>query len=285
MTQVTVNAELRVPVATAQLMRFDMDGPCEETFTEKESYWLDLCLTSRPQNTRARYSDRWAPHRFERVGPVFMLPPNHPLQFKTEGGRQASVVCQLRPEALRQWFEHEIEWTDRRLEASLDVSNTNIRNLLLRLGQEMRYPGFASEALTELIAAQLAIELGRYCTAIDETPTTGGLASWRLRVIDERLAEVGEAPTLAELGELCHLSVRQLTRGFRASRGCSIGDYVAQSRIEQAKRRLTGDESVKSIAHAMGFASPSSFSYAFRRATSVTPRQFRQRVLRGAGPA
>jgi AraC family transcriptional regulator len=32
----------------------------------------------------------------------------------------------------------------------------------------------------------------------------------------------------------------------------------------------------------MGFASPSSFSYAFRRATGVTPRQFRQRVLRGA---
>jgi AraC family transcriptional regulator len=282
MALVTVNAELRVPDATAQLVRFDMDER-ETTFTQKDAYWLDLCLTPRPHNTRARYMDRWGPHRFERVGPVFMLPPNHPLQFRSDdGGRQASIVCQLRPEAVRQWFEVDIEWTDRRLEASLDVSNANIRNLLLRLGQEMRYPGFASEALTELIAAQLAIELGRYCTAIDEASTAGGLATWRLRVIDERLAEVREAPTLAELAQLCHLSVRQLTRGFRASRNCSIGDYVAQSRIEFAKRRLAGDESIKAIAHAMGFASPSSFSYAFRRATGITPRQFRQRVMRGA---
>ena len=280
MTLVTINAELRVPAATAQLIRFDTVGRGDNTYTQKDTYWFDLCLTPRPHNTRARYVDRWSPHRFERVGPVFMLPPNQPLQFRTDGGRQASVVCQLKPETIRQWFEADLKWTDRRLEASLDVSNANIRNLLLRLGQEMRCPGFASEALTELIAAQLAIELGRYCTAIDEAPTAGGLASWRSRLIEERLAEVGEAPTLSELAEICNLSVRQLTRGFRASRGCSIGDYVAQSRIELAKRRLTGAESIKAIAHVMGFASPSSFSYAFRRATGVTPRQFRQSTMR-----
>jgi AraC family transcriptional regulator len=282
MALVTVNAELRVPVATAQIVRFEIDGPSDQTYTEKDTYWLDLCLTPRPHNTRARYCDRWSPHRFERVGPVFMLPPDQPLQFRSDGGAQASVVCKLRPEAVRQWFQEDITWTDRRLEASLDVPNANIRNLLLRLGQEMRYPGFAGETLTELIVAQLAIELGRYCTAIDEDANAGGLASWRLRVIDERLAEVREAPTLAELARLCSLSVRQLTRGFRASRGCSIGDYVAQHRVELAKRRLAGEENIKAIAHAMGFASPSSFSYAFRRATGFTPRQFRQRVLRGA---
>jgi AraC-like DNA-binding protein len=32
----------------------------------------------------------------------------------------------------------------------------------------------------------------------------------------------------------------------------------------------------------MGFASASGFSHAFRRATGATPRQVRQRVLRGA---
>jgi len=76
------------------------------------------------------------------------------------------------------------------------------------------------------------------------------------------------------------LSVRQLTRGFRTSRGCSIGDYVVHSRIDTAKRLLGTSESVKSIAYSIGFSSTSSFSYAFRRATGTTPRQFRQRVLR-----
>jgi AraC family transcriptional regulator len=76
------------------------------------------------------------------------------------------------------------------------------------------------------------------------------------------------------------LSVRQLTRGFRASRGCSIGDHVTQTRLEHAKRQLASDQSVKAIAYSLGFSSPSSFSYAFRKLIGESPRQFRQRVLR-----
>jgi AraC family transcriptional regulator len=134
--------------------------------------------------------------------------------------------------------------------------------------------------LVELLAAQMAIELARYCTAIRDTSTTGRLAPWRLRLIEERLAEVKEPPTLAELAALCKLSVRQLTRGFRASHGCSIGDHVAQSRLDNAKRLLATDQSIKAIAYSLGFSSPSSFSYAFRRAVGETPRQFRLRALR-----
>jgi AraC family transcriptional regulator len=136
--------------------------------------------------------------------------------------------------------------------------------------------------MTELIAGQIALELARHCAATDEAPGAGGLPSWRLRLIDERLAEVREAPTLTELAGLCNMSVRQLTRGFRASRGCSIGDYVSQSRVDTAKRLLASDRSIKSIARSMGFGSASSFSYAFRRGAGVNPRQFRTEVLRGA---
>jgi AraC family transcriptional regulator len=103
-----------------------------------------------------------------------------------------------------------------------------------------------------------------------------------LRRIEERLKEVREPPTLSELATLCNLSVRQLTRAFRASRGRSIGDYVEQSRLDQAKCLLATEASVKSIAYSLGFASPSSFSFAFRRATGETPREFRDRMLRAA---
>jgi len=106
------------------------------------------------------------------------------------------------------------------------------------------------------------------------------LAPWRLRIIDDRLAACRAAPTLTELAGLCRLSVRQLTRGFRASRGCSIGEYVARSQLDHAKQLLATEESIKSIAYSMGFTSPSNFSTAFRRATGQTPRQFRQSELR-----
>jgi len=279
----TVEAELRVPVATAQLVRFRIEEPADNILREDEAYWLDLCLTPRPRNTRACYRDRWAPDHFERIGDVFLVPPGETVRTKSDGGRpQSSVLCHLRRDPMRTWFGGDLKWTDGRLRAGLDIEDPNIRGLLLRLAEELRHPGFASEVLVELIAAQMAIELRRYCVGVSEAPASGGLATWRLKLIDERLREVKQAPTLAELAAMCKLSVRQLTRGFRASRGCSIGDHVAQSRLANAKRLLATEQSVKAIAYSLGFSSPSSFSYAFRRSVGETPREFRQRLLRVA---
>ena len=42
---------------------------------------------------------------------------------------------------------------------------------------------------------------------------------------------------------------------------------------------LRGEGSVKTIAYAMGFRSPSSFCHAFRKATGQTPQQYRQHAL------
>jgi AraC family transcriptional regulator len=204
------------------------------------------------------------------------------MRAKSDGGRpQSSILCHLDRDAMRTWFGGDLQWTDRRLKAGLDIENVYIRGLLRRLAEEVRHPGFASEVLVELIAGQLAIELGRYCAEITEAAATGGLAPWRLRLIDERLNEIRQAPTLTELAALCKMSVRQLTRGFRKSRGCSIGEHVARSRLKNAQQLLATDQSVKAIAYSLGFASPSSFSYAFRRAVGETPREFRQRELRG----
>lgn len=276
---IMVEAELHLPVATVQVMHFHLKEPTDKVLHEDHDYQFDLCITPRMPNTRMSFLDRWEPHRYERVGNIFLLPPRHDLRAKSDGGRQASIVCQLLSEPLYKWFEAGPEWTEPRLEASLDVSSAQIKHLLLRLGEEARNPGFASEVLGEAIAVQIAVEMGRYYALITDLPKMGGLAPWRLRLIDERLTEVRAAPTLAELASICSLSVRQLTRGFRASRGCSIGDYIAERRIENAKRFLLKDESVKSVSYSMGFSSPSSFCYAFRKATGESPHQFRKKMV------
>lgn len=277
--EMTINAEIRVPLATAQLVRFDVFGPAAGVLHPTGDYRVDLALTPRPRNARGCYYTRWNPQRFERLGKVYIMPPSETLQARSDGSSsQTSILCHIKPEAM----PDVLQWTDRRLEAGLDIRDANVRGLLLRLAQETRHPGFASGMLVELVVAQLGIELARYCTRLNDTPGSGGLAGWRLRTIDERLREVRDAPTLTELAALCKLSVRQLTRGFRASRGCSIGNYVATARIDHAKRLLMCDESVKSISYSLGFSSPSGFCYAFRRATGVTPREFRQRVPRPA---
>lgn len=281
--QVTIEAELRAPVATAQIVHFLSVEPADNVMTKDDVYRVDMCLTPRPRNARACYPDRWNPHRFERIGNVFLAPPGEAIRVRSDDScQQSSLICQLNPEPMQVWLDGDLEWTEPRLAASLDIRNANIRSLLSRLADEARYPGFASGILVELIAAQLGIELSRYYREFSGHSSSGGLASWRLRLIEERLLEVCEAPTLNELAELCQLSVRQLTRGFRASRGCSIGDYVANSRVEHAKRLLATEQSIKAIAYSLGFSTPSSFCFAFRRATGQTPREFRNSVLRGA---
>jgi AraC family transcriptional regulator len=274
-----IDAECRVGVATTQVVRYSFDTPNNRIYRGDGRYRLDMSLTPRP-NARACFLDTWVPHRFERLRRIVLIPAGAPLHVKSDCGRQSSVVCLLEKEAVREWFDGDLQWNTRRLEACLDIMNPSIEWLLSRLSEEMLHPGFASHTMIELIAVQLAIELQRYCTDISDGVAVGGLAPWRLRLIDERLKELPRAPSLQELADACGLSVRQLTRGFRATRGCSIGTAIAQSRIEHAKQLLSTDICVKSLAAAMGFASPSSFTYAFRRATGQAPHQFRQRERR-----
>jgi len=275
-----VEAEVSTPGATAQLVRFDIDGPVDNVLQRRDSYWLDFCLTPRPNNARGRYCERWSERHFERLGKVFLLPAGEALQTRSDGNnRQNSLLCHLDPEGLQQWFDGELQWTDRHLKANLDIADSSIHSLLLRLAGELRHPGFASATMVELITAQLSIELRRYSAAVDAEPQMGGLAPWRLRLIDERLREDDVQPTLAELAGLCRISVRQLTRGFRTSRGTSLGDHMARVRLERAQQLLATDLSIKAIALTLGFSSPSAFCYAFRRDTGETPGQYRERLF------
>ncbi|WP_275229569.1 helix-turn-helix domain-containing protein [Novosphingobium album (ex Liu et al. 2023)] len=276
----TVDCELIGKAITAQIVRFDIPEPTATQHSVEDKYQLNMCLTPRPLNARAGYRERWGPHRLERLGDIFLLPPGEVLFVKGGSGRQASLICRLEPEAIHSIIGQELAWDDQHLASTLDIGSARIRALLFRLTEEVRHAGLASDRMLEFLGGELAIELGRLCLEVAEHPVTGGLAGWRLRLIDERLAGNPHAPTLQELAALCNISVRQLTRGFRVSRACSIGDYIEQRRMEAAKRLLMAGESVKTIAFTMGFASPSSFTFAFRRAVGSSPRQFRQRQSR-----
>ena len=276
-----VDAELKVAAATAQLIHLPPTGAVATVMHERPDYWLDLCLTPRPRNLRACYHTHSRLNRYQPLGSLFLVPPGESIRITGDGGpTQVSILCLLQPERLREWLDGDPRWTDGQLKASLDIRDDNIRQLLLRLARELREPGFARATMSELITAQIAIEVCRYRQATGVTES-GGMASWRLRRIDERLQHLANPPTLTELAGLCSMSVRQLTRSFRISRGCSIRKYVADCQLEHAKRLLAGGSSIKSIALSLGFSSPSSFCCAFRRAVMETPGQFRERLLQG----
>lgn len=278
----TTRLEHRTDRIAVQLNQIHLAKPMDDMLRTEDGYRLDLSLTTRQGNPRARYSDRWDARRFEAVGPLFLARKGERLQARSDAGTGKTVVCQLRPAALETWFGGDLEWTDRRLEASLDLRSPQMKALLHRMGAEIRSPGFAHEVLVESLAMQLAVELRRYCLAVDGEAAQGGLSPWRLRMIEERLEATPAAPTLGELAALCGLSERQLTRGFRVSRGCSIADHVAAWRVGHARRMIGEGQGIKLIADALGFGSVSSFTYSFRRSTGLTPGQYREMLAQGS---
>lgn len=275
-----IEAQQSLSCASAQLVHYDFIEPPDNRFFGSDTYRLELSLGARPKNSRACYEEFWPSNRFERVGDVFLLPPEQVLRGKSdEPGKALSLVLQLQTDAVHRWLDQELRWSAAQLATALDIQDRHIQPLLLRLAEEIRNPGFANEALTELMTGQLSIELARYCMGLQEQPCEKGLSAWRLRLIEERLREARRAPTVSELADLCRISERQLARGFKASRGCSIGAYVANYQVERAKAMLTGDDSIKAIAYTLGFSSTSSFCYAFRRATNISPKKYREKVL------
>jgi len=272
----SIEAQRPLGIGQVQMVRAAWEAPIERSGIAGE-HRLELALLPHSQGARACFPDLWGPHRFEPMGPLFLLPAQQRVHARSDCRQQQSIICSFRPEAVATWLGREPAWTHRRLEGSLNIVNGSIRQLLLRMGAELRAPGFASEALLDSMAIQLAVELSRHLSGIDEAGATGGLCAWRLRRIDERLAQDGATPTLEALAGLCHLSVRQLTRAFRLSRGCSIGHYIAEQRMERARRMLSAGLPVKAVAYTTGFTAPSNFAAAFLRATGETPRQYRER--------
>jgi AraC family transcriptional regulator len=276
-----IEAEMPLGLGRVQLVRKSWNEPID-TFGIGSVHRLELALLSRPDSDRCCFPDDWGPHRFEPIGQMFLFPAQHLVHARSDCRQQNSIVCNFDPAAVAAWFDGDLKWTHGRLQGSLDIVSPNIRNLLFRIGEELRTPGFASETMIELMAGQVAIELSRHLSGIDPDRALGGLAAWRLRMIDERLSDSGASPpSLTELASLCNLSVRHLTRAFRISRGRSIGSYVAERRIDHAKRLLASGMSVKSVAYTTGFADPSNFATAFHRATGETPRQYRLRASSG----
>ncbi|PLK26628.1 AraC family transcriptional regulator [Novosphingobium sp. TH158] len=255
------------------------------SFRRDRVYWIDLCLTPRRPNATASFVAEWGRNRSAELGSLIAFPPRKSLELiSAGGGRHVSIICQMQADLVDRWLPEPFEWTDRRLEATLDIASDTIRPLMLRLNHELRDPGAGSEELCRAIVQQIAIELARYLANANAPDERGGLASWRLRRIDERIADPHQPfPTVTELAGICRLSPRQLSRAFRISKGSSVSDHLAQRRIEKAKRRLYSDESLDAIAAELGFASQSTFTTAFRRATGTTPDQFRRQTSAGSG--
>jgi AraC-like DNA-binding protein len=81
--------------------------------------------------------------------------------------------------------------------------------------------------------------------------------------------------SLEDVAELVSLSPSYLSRSFHRITGRTFQEYLAELRINQAKRLLAlPSPSVKEIAYKVGFSSSNHFCRAFRQRVGTTPQTF-----------
>lgn len=270
-TSRTIQAAMTMPLGQVSLVHEQWRSPYEHSGRSRQHH-LQFSLSPFRETGQACFPETWGSKRFEPFGKLFHLPAEHVIHARSNCPEQKSIVYNFDAEALERWFDGSPDWSARQLERSLAMADPEISRLMSRIGQELRNPGFASETLIELMAAEIIIALSRRFRRLDSPSAKGGLSPWRLRLIDEFLEAHPDKASLTTLADACQLSVRQLSRAFQLSRGCSIGTFIAQSTMAEARRRLASGYALKNVAKDMGFSSASNFSAAFRRVTGETPR-------------
>lgn len=89
-------------------------------------------------------------------------------------------------------------------------------------------------------------------------------------------------PTLMELARQVGLNDRKLKEGFRQVFDTTVFGYLTEQRMATACQLLAQQRSVAAVAAAVGYASPTAFSGAFRRKFGVTPKAYQLGGCRGA---
>jgi AraC-like DNA-binding protein len=82
--------------------------------------------------------------------------------------------------------------------------------------------------------------------------------------------------SLDEVSARAHMSSRTFTRRFAAEVGMSFRDWRQRARLVKSLDLLALNQSTKSIAHTMGFASSAAYCAAFRDLLGCTPSEFRK---------
>jgi AraC family transcriptional regulator len=257
------------------MVDYDRDYLVSGDWFSQDCHFFDMSFSQRSQGARGYFQEVFTDPR--PLGKVFFAPAGHPYHGEGGEGRQRSLSLFVNA---RQLADEETQFGEGLLPVlhnCLRLESDNVRDLLIRISQEISEPGFGSSLMLEGLSLTLLVETARLLTRLSQDePHKGGLSPWRLKTIDARVRDSGSPPSLAELAALCQLSRRQLIRAFRAETGQTIGTFVQSVMMERAKGLLIdGSLSISEIAVALGFGTAAGFSTAFRRHFGQSPRVYR----------
>lgn len=152
-----------------------------------------------------------------------------------------------------------------------------IRWLMPALIRELQSQHALGDAYVISILRTLLIELKRIVVgeAFDleaHSPTERRVQA----LIQELAAHCGHPWSLRAMSAFCNIKRTQLNNTFQRLTGCTPIHYLSRLRIERAKTLLRDtDDAITDIAFQCGASSSQYFANLFRRATGMTPSEFR----------
>ncbi|HLL75440.1 MAG TPA: AraC family transcriptional regulator [Pyrinomonadaceae bacterium] len=147
-----------------------------------------------------------------------------------------------------------------------------ILRLALGMYKEMRAADDLSPVLLEGMALELLGRAARLRAEGGPKPPRW-LRRAREMVHDRR----DESVPVGEIAEAVGVHPVHLARAFRRHYGATVGEYARRLRVEHARRQLAAtDLPLSRIATAAGFYDQSHFSRTFKRATGVSPAEYRR---------
>ena len=93
-----------------------------------------------------------------------------------------------------------------------------------------------------------------------------------LAVAQAILQNPAESKSMAALCSDAGVSVRTIERVFRREIGSSFEVWRRQVRLTKAIELLVSGDSIKEVAHAVGYCQPSAFVEMFRRTFGIPPK-------------
>jgi AraC family transcriptional regulator len=217
---------------------------------------------------------------------IAIIPAGSSWTWQSQDARlQTTLLVYLRPHVFSiAAAEEDLPHKEVNLSPEIGFTDVHIFHIAQSLLHEMQEANVEGRVYADSLAIVLAMHVVRRSSPLKLARIErGGIAPRKLKkaieFIDHHISEEGGRLALGDLAKEVGMSYYHFSRAFKQSMGSSTTQYIAERRVDRARKLLEETEQpIAEVALRAGFSSQSHFTTTFHKMTGVTPKTFRARI-------